>query len=499
MNPIARQALGAFRFVVSAVRPPIFTAKELAVPPVLPEGFLWGTATAAHQIEGENRHNDWWAFEQEHGLVSSGRATDSWNRVNQDIGLMGRLRANAYRFSIEWSRVEPERGGPWDESAWAHYVKEVGDLCATGIKPMVTLHHFTLPTWLNNGLLDPEFPLLLGRFAGEAARRMPEVELWCTINEPNVLVNDGFIEGKWPPGLKSEESATQAFEALLRGHAAASIAVRRVLPGAKIGVAMHLRLFEPGRRWLPLDWVAAGMLQDVFNWSFYDSILSGRIRFCAPGFPSLNKPHAPLLRSADWFGLNYYTREMIEFSPQAPSMAARSAGPGPLSDTDEEIYPEGLLRLLCAAHERYGLPIYVTENGIADKKGIFRPDFIRAHVHALARAIERGVPVLGYFHWSLLDNFEWEKGFAPRYGLYRVDYARNLARTPAAGSETFTALAPPTVKSRGARTSSRSRRCPWGQIFPSSLGTRAASGSSSSGMPPPSDHPPAEAPSPSDS
>ena len=477
MNRFAKRTLDGLRFVYRALRPPKFSAVDLADPPVFPDGFLWGTATAAHQVEGGNRNNDWWAFERRRGLVRSGRATDHWNRVAADTRLMKQLGANAYRFSIEWSRVEP-REGTWDEEAWDHYAREVRGLLANRIKPLVTLHHFTLPRWLGGGVLDERFPSLFARFAAEAARRFPEIELWCTLNEPNVLVFDGFVLGKWPPGEKCYGSASRAVEALLRAHAAASAAVRRVLPGAQIGVAMHLRVFDPGRRWLALDWIAAALLEESFNWSFYDSITSGRISFDVPGFPRLDKPHAPLLNSVQWFGLNYYTRDMVRFSLQEPSLAHRSAGPGPANDLDWEVYPEGLLRLLRATHARYHLPIYITENGIADREGQRRAVFIRSHAHAVSRALELGVPVRGYFHWSLMDNFEWEKGFKPRFGLYRVDYRNDLARTPAPGSEAFTELAPEAVRSRGARASSRSGRSPRGRSVASRRGNGAAQGTS---------------------
>ena len=306
---------------------------------------------------------------------------------------------------------------------------------------MVTLHHFTLPRWLEGGVLDPEFPAAFGRLAGEAARRLGgEVELWCTINEPNVLMFKGFVEGSWPPAVQDPARAVGAFANLLRAHAQAADAIRAARPRAKIGVAMHLRVFEPSRPWFLLDGIAARGSARVFNWAFHDAIAAGRLRFSAPGFPHLDEPLPELVGSVDWFGLNYYSRDMVRFSPSAPGLTARMPGPGAQTDLGWEIHPEGLLRLLRAAHRRYGLPIHVTENGIADARGTARAAFLRAHVHAVARAAAEGVPVRGYFHWSLTDNFEWAEGFEPRFGLYRVDY-RTFARAPAGGAEEFAALA----------------------------------------------------------
>jgi beta-glucosidase len=437
-------AAACLAFAGRDARPAPFTPEEIAAPQRLPAGFLWGTATAAYQVEGGAEGEDWWSFEEEPGRIAhgerSGRAADHWNRVAEDVELMRRLGANAYRFSILWSRVEPAPGR-WDEAAWAHYADEVRRLRAAGVEPMVTLHHFTLPRWLEDGVLSPEFPAAFGRLAGEAARRLGgEVTLWCTINEPNVLMFKGFIEGSWPPAVKDPARAAAAFANLLRAHARAATAVRAARPCAKLGAAMHLRVFEPARRGSLLDWIAARASADAFDWAFYDAVATGRIRLAVPGFPRLDEPLPELAGSADWFGLNYYTRDRVRFSPSAPGRVAQAPGPGPRSDLGWEIYPEGLLQLLRGAHARYGLPIYVTENGVADAHGALRPGFVRAHVHAVAEAVRAGVPVAGYFHWSLTDNFEWADGFAPRFGLYRVDYA-TCERTPAGGAEEFRALA----------------------------------------------------------
>ncbi|HET6413293.1 MAG TPA: family 1 glycosylhydrolase [Anaeromyxobacter sp.] len=443
---LAAYAAGWLWFAAREGSPASFTPADLAAPvgTALPEGFLWGTATAAYQVEGGSEGEDWWAFEQEPGRIArgerSGRAADAWNRVAEDVELMRRLGANAYRFSIGWSRVEPA-AGRFDGAAWEHYADEAQRLRGAGIEPLVTLHHFTVPRWLAGGVLDPGFPAGLARLAREAARRLGgDVRLFCTINEPNVLMFKSFVEGSWPPAERDPERAVAALANLLRAHAFAAAALREVLPEARVGVANHLRVFDPARRSNLLDWVAARATALAFNWAFYDSIAAGRLRFTVPGFPKLDEPFAELKGSADWFGLNYYTRDLVRFAPGAPGNIERVVGPGPKTDLGWEIYPEGLLRLLRAAHARYRLPIHVTENGIADARGTLRPTYLRAHAHALAEAAREGVPVLGYFHWSLLDNFEWEQGFEPRFGLYRVD-PKTFERSPASGADVFAALA----------------------------------------------------------
>ncbi len=412
---------------------------------VLPPGFLWGVATSAHQIEGGNVWNDWARFEAEPGTIRggerSGRASDHWNRMPEDVALIGELGANAYRFSVEWSRVEPAEG-EWSEEAWSRYEDLVRRLREAGITPMLTLLHFTLPAWLadRGGLTAEDFPERFASFAAEAARRLGrEVDLWCTLNEPNVQMYQGYVEGIWPPAVRDPARASKAFAGTLRAHAAAAEALRAADPGARIGLAINNIVFDPSSRWSLLDWIAAGQADSGFNWAHYDSIAAGRVRFELAGFPSIDEPLDALLGSADWVGINYYRRNLVRFDAGAPGLVELLPGPGPRSDSGIEIYPEGLLRLLRRIWQRYELPIYVTENGVADAADRLRPDFLRGHAHALARALEEGIPVRGYFHWSLLDNFEWAEGFGPRFGLYRVDY-ETFERTSTRGAGAFRRL-----------------------------------------------------------
>jgi beta-glucosidase len=424
-----------------------FSAAAMARPlPPWPPGFLWGTATAAHQVEGGN-HNDWSRFEEQDGRIAhgdrSGPAVDHWNRMGEDVALMKDLKANAYRFSIEWSRIEPAPG-QWDDAAFARYGELLGLLRDAHITPMVTLLHFTLPEWLadRGGVRAPDFPLRFALFASEVARRLgPKVDLWCTINEPNVQMYLGYVEGIWPPGHKSPPEAAEAFAGLLRAHAQAAQALRRHDPGAKVGVAQNLILFEPASRLSVPDWLAARGAAEAFDWAFYDSIQAGRIRLRSPGFPTLDEPLPELVGSADFFGANYYRRDLIRLSPSAPGFLQILPGPGPRNDLGWEVYPEGLLRLLRQAFARYRLPIYVTENGIADARGDERPAYLRSHAYALTRALAEGIPVKGYFHWTLMDNFEWAEGFGPRFGLYRVEPSTK-SRIPTPGAGVFAQLAP---------------------------------------------------------
>lgn len=429
-----------------------FTREELArTPAPLPDGFLWGTASAAHQVEGGNR-NDWTRFEAEPGRIENGDtsavAVDGWNRMSEDIALMKQLRANAYRFSIEWSRLEP-REGEWDEAAWARYAQFVKDLRAAGITPMVTLLHFTLPLWIadDEGVVAPAFPARFARFAAEAGRRLgADVDLWVTLNEPVVQTFMGYLEGNWPPRARDPLKGTAAFRGLLRAHAAAATALRTADPGAKVGVAHNLMQLEPRSRLMLGDWLAAGFVDGFWNWSFPDAIRDGRARLRLPG-ARLDERMPELVGSADFFGLNYYFRYRVRLAPGSERTVEMEPGPTALRselggrDPVGDSPPEALYALIGEAWRRYRMPVYVTEGGIADERGTMRGTLIRGQREAIARALADGVDVRGYLHWSLLDNFEWDKGYRPRFGLFRVD-RQTLARTPAGGADVFTALAP---------------------------------------------------------
>ena len=432
--------------------PPVrFTEEELQAPlRAWPGGFLWGTATAAHQIEGGN-HNDWTRFEAAAGHVENGDssavAADGWNRMLEDVTLMRAIGANAYRFSIEWSRLEPA-DGRWDEAAWARYGGLLKALRRERITPMVTLLHFTLPLWLadRGGVTAPEFPARFARFASEAGRRLgPDVDLWITLNEPNVQVYQGYVSGQWPPAHTSPAEAAAAWVGLLRAHAAAAAALRAADPGCAIGVANNLLLAEPKSRLLLTDWIAADRVNAFWDWPFENALRDGRARLPLPG-ASVDLPMPELRGTADFFGLNYYFRHLVRFAPGQPNGIAMEPGPGLRSELGGnepagDSPPEALYLLLREAWRRYQRPIYVTEGGIADDSGTLRGPLIRGQALAIQRAQAEGMPVRGYLHWSLYDNFEWDKGYRPRFGLFRVDRA-TLARTPAGGAAEFAALAP---------------------------------------------------------
>ena len=403
--------------------------------------FLWGAGTSAHQVEGGNDRNDWWDWEQVPGRIRngdrSGAACRHWERYEEDLDILHSLGLNAYRFSIEWSRIEPDPGR-YDEAAIDHYRRVLLACRARGIIPMVTLHHFTNPRWfsaLGGWELERNLPHF-ARFARLAGERYGDlVDFWITINEPEVLGFHGYDEGTWPPGVKDRSRALDVIANLLEAHALASAALRETdrvdadQDGAPalIGVAKHWVLLEPLRAWSPLEHISAAIQHRVFNVAVARALRGDPIDLSIPGARPVRRRVDALRGSSDFLGVNYYTRWMVNLIGKEPRVARPGAE---RSDLGWEFYPEGLERALmeCAA---FGLPLYVTENGIADASDRLRPAFIRESLAALDRARARGADVRGYLHWSLLDNFEWDDGYHGRFGLCAVDFDKaDLPRIP---------------------------------------------------------------------
>ncbi len=373
-----------------------------------PQSFAFGTATSATQVEGGDVATDWHDFARQPGKVAHGDrpdvACDHWNRFREDVALQARLGVTLHRFSVEWARVEPEPGR-FDQAVLERYREEVRALADAGIASMVTLHHFSFPRWLaaKGGALAKELPARFEAYTRAVARALGDsVELWVTLNEPNVLLAQGYVLGLWPPGLQAPHLVPRAVKNLKRAHRLAYAALHELVPNAKVGIAHALRPAVPATRGLG-DRLAAALLDRGFNRLFLD-------------LPQ------------DWLGVNYYTRDLVRFAPGRPKdlFMDRSVPPGvETNDLGWELFPEGLGLVLRSLAPRR-LPIYITENGIADAEDSRRARFLDAHLAQVLDALADGVDVRGYLHWSLLDNFEWADGYAPRFGLYAVDYATQV-------------------------------------------------------------------------
>jgi beta-glucosidase len=359
-----------------------------------PDGFLWGAATAAHQIEGNNINNDWWQSEQAGWLPHrSGVACDSWTRWADDIALLRQMGLNAYRLSIEWARIEPQPG-EFDRAALDTYRRQLEGLKEAGVEPMVTLHHFTNPRWLaeGGGWRNSDVVARLANYADRVARHMGDlVKWWITINEPSILGLKGYIEGSWPPHRPMDlRGYVRLMRHAARGHILARQALRAHRPDALVSMAFALWPMQALRRWSPIDQAMA----HVGDWLWQGRVLD-RAR------PAL-----------DWIGVNYYSRNVVGW----PWPARVVHDPAMRTDFGWEIYPQGLYDVLWRVGA-YGKPVVITENGIADASDGKRAAYIVAHVRQMHRAISAGVDLRGYMHWSLMDNFEWAEGYEQRFGL----------------------------------------------------------------------------------
>ena len=356
-------------------------------------------------------------------------ATDHWTRWQEDTDLLSELGLQVYRLGIEWSRIEPEPGRI-DESAVEHYRTQLAELGRRGIRPLVTIHHFSHPTWFEarGGWTAPDaVEAYLAHVERVVTRFGDLVSEWVTINEPNVYATGGFLFGEFPPGRTSAWSDIRAvLHAMARAHCRAYHLIHDLQPEARVGIAHHLRVFAPLNRRNPAHRLVARANAYLFQEAITDAMLGGR-------FPRVLGPQPADVRPGshyDYLGINYYSRSAV-------SRLADGRFDGvPVSDLGWEIYPEGLY-LFLKRYASLGAPLVVTENGLDDRTGQRRPYFLRSHLYAVERAVAEGVDVRGYFHWSLMDNFEWAQGYPPRFGLFYVDREHGLQRLDTPAVETF--------------------------------------------------------------
>lgn len=417
-----------------------------------PDGFLWGAATAAHQVEGDNTNNDWWAWEQIPGHIrnddKSTVACDWWRgeRYRTDFDLAQSFGHNTHRLSIEWSRLEP-REGEWNAEAIQFYRRVLTALRERGMTPLITLHHFTNPLWLRaKGAWETEAVVpRFERFAEKAAQEFGDLcDFWVTLNEPIIMIMPTYILGDWPPGKKDFGLAMRVLVNVLRGHSAAYHAIHRAQPKARVGLAHNLLPFTPANPGSALNRLAVRAQNFIYNRMFLLALKDGVLRF-----PMSRGEKIPAAIGAqDYLGLNFYFSRRLAFDWSRPGMLfgrALPAQPWGVTYEDEllgwfgkgDIDPDAFYQTVkWLAEYAPGMPIYITENGICDRHDEVRPRYLVAHLAALHRAIQAGAPVKGYFHWSLVDNFEWIEGYALRFGLIHVEMATQQ-RTPKPSAELY--------------------------------------------------------------
>ena len=390
-----------------------------------PRGFLWGTATAAHQVEGNNTNSQWWKWEQEgHTQGTSGLAADWWGgRWKEDFDRAAEGGQNAHRMSVEWSRIQPAPD-TWDEEAVERYRSMLRGLRERGLTPMVTLHHFSDPLWFYEmgGWEHEEAVSLFEKFVRKTVEALKEYcTLWCTINEPNVYALSGYVAGEFPTKHRGIRVAMYVMANLLKGHAAAYRAIHDIQREARVGFAHHHRPMVAKRSWSPLDGLMRKLRYDGFNMAFPSGLSTGTMSSPVGNF---RVPEAK--GTQDYLGLNYYSVDTVSFHLGNPRELFTHAGYPADADLSTTKFianiPTGLFETIKWAVRTYpNLPILITENGVEDSDDSLRRRYLAQHIHQMWRAVNFNWPVKGYFHWTLVDNFEWERGWTQQFGLWGLD------------------------------------------------------------------------------
>lgn len=408
-----------------------------------PPEFLWGVSTSAHQFEGGSPPSQWVQWERSGGIRSGhsrGCACGWWESVDEDLRLCRDLGLNAIRISLDWARIEPDQHR-WNSEAVECYRRLLAKVREYGMRPFVTLHHFTHPQWFESlgAFLNSASPEYFSEFSERIITELQDLCCdWLTFNEPNVYAAFGYVFGDFPPGQRYQlRDCATAFAQMHRAHALAYARIHRIQPHASVGIATNWVEFKAATS-SPADRLLAYAYDAAFNRSSLNLLLSGSLQFpfgtWAPVVPEA-------MQKVDFIGLNVYNRLHVR-SPW--DEAARRTGglfvPDDVPQGDRgvdmpygEAYPAALISA-ATEYSKLGVPIYITENGVPDREDIIRPWVLKQTIKHAHELIASGIDIRGYFHWSLVDNFEWSEGWTLRFGLYGLDLEtqQRIAR-PSAG------------------------------------------------------------------
>lgn len=430
-----------------------------------PKNFMWGTATSGHQVDG-NCNCQWTNFENKKNwldkecIEKSGLACDHWNLYKEDIKLIKDLGVNAYRFSIEWSKIEPFEG-QFDQEAIQHYHDLINTLIENNIKPVITLHHFTHPQWFENknAFEKEENIYYFVRYCKKMFNEFSnKVTMWCTINEPGVYAFQGYVKCDFPPQKPNLKLAGIVSKNLILAHIQVYRTLKKLPNGQKsqIGITHSITIFDPANTDNKFEKAICDSINHVFYDAFLQFFVTGKFSFKAPkllGLMLAGNPFMMLIKPTlslvplktefystvefdysqiygkkynskdvlDFFGIQPYSHILLDWKNfKAATQPTVRDGDIP-TDMPYCIYPEIIERSINAA-SFIGVPMYITENGIADAKDDKRELYIRRHLYALLKTINTGYDVRGYFYWSAFDNFEWNLGYKMKFGLYEVDF-----------------------------------------------------------------------------
>lgn len=387
-----------------------------------PKDFLWGVSTSAYQVEG-GITNDWsrWENSLERKAVLRGkglnpedficgRACDFVHKYEEDIKLVKELGCGAFRVSLEWAKIEPKKG-EFDLEAIAYYRRLLAKIRENNLKTVVTIWHWTNPLWLafEGGWANRQVANYFANYTEKVVKELGDlVDFWLTLNEPMVHVVNGYIVGKFPPSKHNPLLAFRVFNNLVKAHNSAYKVIHKSLPEAKVGLTSLYNYAEPVSHKSWLDKLVVRLYDYFWNDRF---LLKTR-------------------KYLDYLGVDYYFHDRLTWLPPFRKNLNIQ-----VTDLGWEIYPQGIYEVLKRL-DKYELPIYIMENGLADATDAKRPEFIREHLKFVHQAIRENVDVRGYFHWSLLDNFEWALGWAPKFGLYEVD-RQTFERKPRSSVEVY--------------------------------------------------------------
>jgi beta-glucosidase len=398
--------------------------------------FHWGVATSAFQIEG-NVENDMTAWEARGGFRQNGKdpkyekAADHWNRWRTDFQLLGQLKVNAYRFSLEWSRIQP-KPDVFDSNVLEVYGEMITDLKKRHITPFLTLHHFTHPSWFHDRCpwhKEESVEAYLSFVEKIAQRFGTEVDWYITFNEPQVWALAAYGDAKFPPGEKDLNKMMLALYHMLKAHRSAYQIIKKINPKAKIGIAKNFILFRALRKSNPLDKSLTRFVRYFYNRMFVEAFSTDRLEINFPLLISF-KRDIDLNNLIDFWGINYYYRLHVHFRlslglPFDFKFIHRS-GEG-VSDMGWESHSNGLYKTAKWLAKK-GKPIIITENGIATNDDRKRIEYLQNHMRIIRKIQKKGIDLRGYFYWSFLDNYEWLEGTSARFGLIGIDYQNDLAR-----------------------------------------------------------------------
>lgn len=432
-----------------------------------PSTFLWGTAISAHQVEGLSgggQYSDWYPFEHTPGNIydnaNADVATDQWDRYQQDFQLADSIAVKTIRTSVAWEKVEPAEG-QFNASVIQHYRDVFTYMRSLGIRPMITLLHGTVPLWFQNrgGWTASDSPQQFAAYVTYVVTNLRDLcDLWVTVNEPVVLIGLGYLEGTIPPQIASPQLAVLAAWNLISAHRLATATIHELQPLAApntpgkrlsgVGIVNSLDLYSPYNDLDPLDDLVTSVYVELNNWAFPKAAIYGDFEIdkllgqllgkqLTHPSGSLDSPQSAGSPVVDWVGVNYYTLWLVQYQlGSLPTLVVPPALASQTTDIGRAIYPQGTEIILRDTAAQFpGIPLVMTENGVADAADKFRPQFIVNTLHYLdlAKFGHDGLPpidVRGYYHWTLTDDFEWQWGYFSRYGLFEILYEQDLARVP---------------------------------------------------------------------